>query len=70
MGKVQIHVQAHCTWDGMTRLLNLFASNDLATFAVMSDTNEGVRSVSRLPSKQSKLEKAPVTVKPRKHSEL
>lgn len=44
---------AHCTWDGMTRLLNLFASNDLATFAVMSDTNEGVRSVSRLPSKQS-----------------
>lgn len=57
-------------WDGMTRLINLFASNDLATFAVMSDTNEGVRSVSRLPSKQSKLEKAPVTGKPRKHSEL
>lgn len=49
MGKVQIHAQAGCKWDGTTQLLNLFASNDLATCAVMSDTNEDVRGVLWLP---------------------
>lgn len=38
-----------CKRDGMTEVLNLFASNDLATCAVMSDTNEDVRGVLGLP---------------------
>lgn len=38
-----------CKWDGTTQLLNLFASNDLATCAVMSDINEDVRGVLWLP---------------------
>jgi len=45
VGKVQIHAQACCKWDGTTELLNFFASNDPATCAVMSDTNEDVRGV-------------------------
>lgn len=50
MGRVRIHVQASCCkWDGTTQLLNLFTSNDLATCAVMSDSNEDVRGVLRLP---------------------
>lgn len=49
MIRVQIHVQACCKWDGTTQLLNLFTTNDLATYAVMSDTNEDVRGVLWLP---------------------